>query len=117
MNKTQKIETPITKTSRRVRSLLKRALREKNRGAKSYEKSRNAITLALQCGLQPEQPVEIEVIGEDGSKVKELFAVKNNFAGEVAFKNAYVSKYELTKVPKFKRVPKEEAPAAAEAAL
>jgi hypothetical protein len=95
--------------------LVRRALRLEAKGKQLFGKSREAIVLAMQNGLAVDQPVEIEIPAEDGSKITEVYAIKDNFAGEVAFKRSYVSHYTLEKVPKYKRVPKD-APAAQVAA-
>lgn len=94
---------PVT---RRQRMFIRRALRLETRAKALFTKAREAIALAMQNGLQVEQPVEIDLAAEDGSKKTEVFAIKNNFAGEVAFKRSYVSKYSLEVVPKYKRAPK-----------
>ncbi|HZR77900.1 MAG TPA: hypothetical protein VFA58_01755 [Chthoniobacterales bacterium] len=96
------------KPSRRIRSLIKRAFTLQERGKKLFEKSRDSLKLAMNNGLAVGQSVEIEISGEDGSKKTEVFAIKDNFAGEVAFKRSYVSHYELEIVPKYKRQSKPE---------
>lgn len=99
---------PNSKSSvtRRQRMFIRRAILEETRGKRHFEKARNAIALALQNGLAVDQSVEIELPGEDGSRITEVYAIKDNFAGDVAFKRSYVSHYSLVKVPKYKRAPK-----------
>jgi len=101
-------KTPIhtnggAKPSRRIRSLIKRAYMLQERGKKLFEKSRDSLKLAMNNGLPVGQSVEVDIPGEDGSKKTEIFAIKDNFAGDVAFKRSYVSHYELEIVPKYKR--------------
>src|SRR5581483_4139079 len=89
--------------SRRIRSLIKRAYMNQERGKKLFEKSRDSLKLAMQNGLSVGEAVEIDLVAEDGSTKKEQFYIKDNFAGDVAFKRSYVSHYELEVVPKYKR--------------
>jgi hypothetical protein len=89
------------KVTRRQRMFIRRALRLEAKAKTLFGKMRESIALAMQNGLQIDQPVEIEVIGADGKPAKKFVRIKNNFAGDVAFKRSYVSHYELEDVPKY----------------
>src|SRR3954470_8413435 len=100
---TTKEEKAPKPNARKIKMLVRRALREKDRGGKHFDRSREAISLARNAGLQVNQPVEIEIRGEDGSKQKVLFELVDNFAGPIAGRNVVIPHFELKKVPKFKR--------------
>lgn len=88
----------------RIKQLVKRSLRERTRGALHYNKAAKALQDAMSAGLMEGQPVPVEICDKaTGQKKTETFELVNNFAGEKAFRNATIPKFELKKVPKFKR--------------
>jgi hypothetical protein len=88
----------------RIKQLVRRSLRERTRGAQHYTKAAEALQQAISAGLMEGQAVEVEISDEaTGAKKKVEFELINNFAGEKAFRNATIPKFELKKVPKFKR--------------
>jgi hypothetical protein len=102
--KTIKLQTAVAPASRRVRAFVRRAFLTKERANALHGKARELITKALQCGLKPGDAIEIEITAPDGSKKTELFSVKDNFIGQVAFKKAYLSRFELVTVPRTRRI-------------
>jgi hypothetical protein len=99
------------KSERRVRTLLKRALKEKQLGNKHHERGRAALVKARQCGLELNTPIEMDVAGEDGSIQKVSYEVVDNFTGEAAYRSTCIPRFELKKVPKFRRESATPAPA------
>jgi hypothetical protein len=95
------VTSVVKSPTRRQRMFIRRALRLEAKAKTLFGKMRESIGLAMQNGLQIDQPVEIEVIGADGKPAKKFVRIKNNFAGDVAFKRSYVSHYELEDVPKY----------------
>jgi hypothetical protein len=95
------VKSVVKSPTRRQRMFIRRALRLEAKAKTLFGKMRESIALAMHNGLQIDQPVEIEVIGADGKPAKKFVRIKNNFAGEVAFKRSYVSHYELEDVPKY----------------
>lgn len=91
--------------TKRITNLVRRALREKERAGRHYSNADAALTKARQCGLAPGQTVEVTLPADDGSKRQVLFELVDNFAGDSAFRNTRIPKFELKKVPKFKRTP------------
>jgi hypothetical protein len=91
------------KSERRVRTLLKRALKEKQLGNLHHSRGREALVKARNCGLALNTPIEIEIAAEDGSAVKATYEVVDNFTGEAAYRSTCIPRFELRKVPKFKR--------------
>ena len=92
---------PAAKPTRRQRMFIRRALRLEAKAKTLFGKMRESIALAMQNGLEIGTPVEIELLGPDGKPAKKFVRLKNNFAGDVAFKRSYVSHYELEDVPKY----------------
>src|SRR4051812_34863585 len=88
----------------RIKQLVKRSLRERERGALHYNKAAKALQDAISAGLMENQAIPVELADETtGAKRTVEFELVNNFAGEKAFRNATIPKFELRKVPKFKR--------------
>jgi hypothetical protein len=114
--KTIKLQTAVAPASRRVRSLIRRAFLTKERANALHGKARECITKAMQCGLKPGDAIEIKLSAPDGSEKTELFSVKDNFIGQVAFKKAYLSRFELVVVPRTRRIDNPAADPAAVAA-
>jgi hypothetical protein len=100
------------KNTRQIRKFIRRSLREKERGNLHYDRSAAALVAARNLGLVPGMQIEMTFRGPDGEKLKEKFELVNNFRDdqEAIYRPARVPHYELKKVPKFKRQPKEEAP-------
>ena len=100
-------------TNKRITNLVRRHLREKARASAHYSAADAALTKARELGLDVGEPIEVEIPRADGSIEKTAFALTNNFEGESAFRNTRIPKFELKKVPKFKRTaPAEAQPAA-----
>ena len=96
--------------TRRVKMLVKRAIVARKRGGALYDKATTAIAKARQCGLALNQPVEIELPGEDGQLQKVSFELVDNFVGPVAYKSHGIPHFELKKVPKARRAETEVSP-------
>jgi hypothetical protein len=92
---------PHPRITRRQRMFVRRALRLETNAKKLFGKMREAISLALQNGLEVGTPVEIEMPGPDGKSIKKFVRIKNNFTGDVAFKRSYLSRFEIEDVPKY----------------
>lgn len=102
--------------TRRIKMLVKRAVRLRARAGKLYRLAEEAVGIAQINGLKPGQTIEIEIPGEDGSIQKTPFELVDNFAGEKVSRSTTVHRFELKKVPlarqtalpQFKRQPKGE---------
>lgn len=95
--------------NRRIKMLLRRALRAKQAGGKAYDKARAALEQARNFGLQPGEPVELELPNEATGEIeKRSYILHDNFVGDVAYKTASVPHYELKKLPKTPRSKPEE---------
>jgi len=106
-----------TTTPRRIKSLVRRVLRERQQGAKHYNRASEALQKAISAGLMENKPVAVELHDETtGQKRTVEFELINNFAGDKAFRNATIPKFELRRVPKFKRTPADPVAAAVPAA-
>src|SRR5216110_870938 len=79
-----------TRAARRVKMLVKRAVRERALGRKHYARATEAEQLARNAGLALNQPVEIELPGVDGAIEKTAFELVDNFAGERVSRSATV---------------------------
>lgn len=93
----------IKPATRRVRMLVKRAVLKRAQAGKLYRQAEEAVCLAQTNGLRPGQTIEIEIPGEAGSIEKTSFELVDNFAGERVSRSATVHRFELKKLPKFKR--------------
>jgi hypothetical protein len=74
------VTSVVKSPTRRQRMFIRRALRLEAKAKTLFGKMRESIALAMQNGLQIDQPVEIEVIGADGKPAKKFVRIKNNFA-------------------------------------
>ncbi len=90
--------------TKRITNLVRRHLREKERGNRAYNRSAAALQKAREAGLALDQPVEVEVIGVDGLPQKATFALVDNFAGDAAFRATRIPHFELKKLAKNPRV-------------
>jgi hypothetical protein len=85
----------------RIKQLVRRSLRERTRGAAHYNKAAAALQQAISAGLMEGQAVAVELCDEaTGEKKTVEFELINNFAGDKAYRNASIPKFELKKVPK-----------------
>ena len=88
------------KTEAKIRRQLARHIRERELGGRHYSKSDEALQKARELGLPVNHPVELTIAGPDGEAKTELFELRDNFAGESAFRTARVPHFELKKVPR-----------------
>jgi hypothetical protein len=96
----------LPKPSRRIRMLVRRALRYQERGKRLFDMASVALQMARNAGLQVGQEVEVELVDENGEKKTESFSLHDNFTGEVAYRPARIPHFELKRIPKYKREPK-----------
>jgi len=89
--------TPLKKTSKRISRLIERHLKLAAKGKAKFQQSGEALKKAISAGLMLDQPVEVELIGEDGRPVKSTFVLVDNFAGDVAYRPARVPHFEMKK--------------------
>ncbi len=88
------------KNQRRIQSLLRRHLAASNKGKSHFDKAGIFLATAVDCGLAPGQPVEVEVAQ---GQVERFHLVDN--ADEISAKGAIYRparfpRLELKKVPK-----------------
>ncbi len=98
--------------TKRITKLLERHLREKARGNRHYDKSSALLRQAISAGLMVDQTVDVEVFDNDGLPQRAAFALRDNFAGDEAYRSARIPHFELKKAPKNPRSPQPVAEAA-----
>jgi|GEM_PF-4175337 len=86
--------------SKKIKRLVARALRERERGSQCFDRSAQALQKARAAGLQVDQQVEVTILRQDGRPKVETFALVDNFTGEAAYRSARIPHFELKKVPK-----------------
>jgi hypothetical protein len=99
----QRSTSNAQRPTRRIRALVARALREKARAGAHYAKADEALAKAREEGLAVDQLVDVALPDENGAKKITTFALRDNFAGESAFRSARIPHFELKKVPMFSR--------------
>lgn len=100
--------TPTAKQpNKRITSLVRRHILTLEKGRAKYDQANEILKKAISAGLMTDQPIEIELMREDGRPKTERFALVDNFTGkDVAYRPARLPRFELKRVPKNPRPPK-----------
>ncbi|MFL6416124.1 MAG: hypothetical protein ACJ74Y_10720 [Bryobacteraceae bacterium] len=91
--------------TKRVKTLVRRCVRERTIANQHHAKAREALAKARGLGLAVGQQIDVDVVDEKTGQPESVpFYLRNNFDGDQLFaKGRYVDKFELVRVPKAER--------------